>query len=99
MTSVGANPKKPGLCQTCRCSDSCSLPGREKAEVLHCEEFENAVDAGVVRAAPTPEKTGSPAVTPEEDPMIMGLCVDCLARSTCRSAKTAGGIWFCEEYE
>jgi len=75
------------------------LPGHRQAEVVHCEEFENTADAGVVLTAPMPQTTGSTAVTPEEDPKVMGLCVDCLARSTCKLSKTAGGIWFCEEYE
>jgi len=99
MMGAGARPKALGLCQTCRCAEKCALPGRAEHGVQHCEEFEPCDEPGHVTHTPQPQALGNHAVISEGNSEVMGLCVDCLARSTCKLSKTAGGIWFCEEYE
>ncbi len=79
-----------GLCITCRHASNCQYSANLKKGAAYCEEFE--LD---LLPAPTLE---APAYA---DPFVsyQGLCSDCEQRTDCIHAKSAGGVWHCEQYE
>ena len=50
------------------------------------------------RTRPQPIKECKNFVSYKSSPEILGLCVNCENRDTCKLRKPEGGVWHCEEY-
>lgn len=85
-----------GLCSTCRHRTECVYARAEMQPVVFCEEFEEERTPRVSRARSVPAQ---PANSPDTDPPLKGLCVNCVHRHDCVHEKPEGGVWHCEDYE
>jgi hypothetical protein len=85
------------LCSTCGNDPLCVFPRRRGTAVIECLEFE-----GETRKQETLPMRGSPGSSARETaPRVQepGLCSWCDNRPTCDYPRSAGGVWFCEEYQ
>jgi hypothetical protein len=84
-----------GLCSTCRNDRLCEYPRR--AAVVECLEFEGETPEQQAR----PLKAASRPPQNETVPRVRepGLCSWCENRPTCVFPKSAGGVWYCEEFQ
>lgn len=79
-----------GLCSNCEKLETCAYPS-STSETWFCEEYSYEKPAPKSRPAEIHEE--------KEPEKLMGLCMNCELRDTCRLPKAAGGVWFCGEYE
>ena len=79
------------LCSTCNHSPACTQRKTHRPPILFCEEFDDYVKPPL-KAAPRLIEKKAEART------YKGLCMNCEHRTECAQARTAAGIWHCEEY-
>jgi hypothetical protein len=81
-----------GLCTNCEKLETCSYPSTT-SETWFCEEYSYAKPVPMLRL----DRRDSDE---EEQPRkVLGLCMNCELRETCRFPKPEGGVWFCAEYQ
>ena len=79
------------LCSTCNHNIACTQRKTHRPPILFCEEFDDYIKP-TLKAAPRPSEKKADART------YKGLCMNCEHRADCPQARTAAGIWHCEEY-
>ena len=93
-TSMRENLYPVGLCATCRNAATCTYPRRADRPVRECLEFDGELRAEPRAAAGSPRRTRT-----EVERVEPGLCGTCDLRTACTFPRSAGGVWFCEEYQ
>ena len=88
--------KYTGLCTTCRHRTDCVFARAEIQPVVSCEEFEEEEKSRVRDVRSLRVQAGG---TPDIDPSLKGLCMNCANRHDCKHEKPEGGVWHCEDYE
>jgi len=48
---------------------------------------------------PRPDSKQPPAPSTDVEEALLGLCVHCIHRQTCRRPRPEGGVWHCEDHE
>ena len=90
-------PPRPyrDLCSTCSHAEACGSRSTPERPILFCELFEVLVPASTTApAAALSERPASGQGAVEHK----GLCANCENRETCTMARSAAGVWHCEEY-
>lgn len=91
-----------GLCSTCNNAPTCAYRAARGCDALCCEMFDDysaPASGGVLQNPGHLMSRDAKRENSSLDAMLYsGLCVNCENRHTCRAAKSAGGVWHCEEY-
>ena len=93
------------LCQTCIHSETCFHCQNMKAKglaVYFCEEFDYSIN--VLPLKNIQNTTGQEPISSSNNDYtyisgrMIGLCINCENRKTCRHPIREGGVWHCEDY-
>jgi 5-methylcytosine-specific restriction endonuclease McrA len=81
------------LCSTCIHAKNCILHREKNHPVFYCEHFDTGPSAP---SAPAKQDAGRAEESYDES--LIGLCMNCEHRKTCKLPKPQGGVWHCEKY-
>lgn len=81
-----------GICENCAQAAHCLFRENAAQPVWFCEQFENVISEPALPKNPVVHSTGKSPIR------LLGLCVNCEKRESCRLPKPESGIWHCEEY-
>jgi hypothetical protein len=88
------------ICETCNNKENCSHVAVINGPVVCCEEFDDYTpkpDFPAAVSEPLFQETHMSGKGYSED--VKGLCIDCDNSRSCRTARSSGGVWHCEEYK
>ena len=87
------------LCVTCKYKEGCGFKKDPEIPSYFCEEFDYIRSPAKPFAAKIPLSNPEDKGEKDRDHHLLGLCINCENRHSCRHSNVEGGVWHCEEYE